>query len=97
MEGAEYSGRLVGEEEVVGFEDVMAEDAESYRCAKVSYTLVDQFMQEGMNITIVAAGHSWISSEVGLVQEASTSQYFVNDILSGEEKRKTLLIHAAVH
>jgi len=91
MEEKEYPGRLVGEEEVVGFEDVTAEDGESYHCAKVGYRLVDQLMKDGTNITIVTTGHSWISTEAGLVKEESNSRYYVNDILAGEEKRELLL------
>lgn len=91
MEGEEHSGRLVGEGEVVGFEDVMAEDGESYLCAKVRYRLVDQLMKDGTNITTVTTGHSWISTEAGLVKEESTSRYYVNNTFAGEERRELLL------
>jgi len=91
MEGEEHPGRLVGEEEVVGFEDVTAENGESYPCAKVRYRLVDQLMKDETNITIVTTGHSWISTEAGLVKEESTCQYYVNGVFAGEEKRELLL------
>jgi len=87
----EYQGMLAGEEEVVGFEDVMAEDGESYLCAKVRYRLVDQLMKDGTNITIVTTGHSWISTEAGLVKEEGTSRYYVDGVFAGEEKRELLL------
>lgn len=91
MEGDEHLGRLVGEEEVVGFEDVTAEDGESYLCAKVRYRLVDQLMIDGTNITTVTTGHSWISTQAGLVKEESTRQYYVDGVFAGEEKRELLL------
>jgi len=81
----------VGEEEVVAFEDVIAEDGGSYRCAKVRYRLVDQLERNGRNITVVTTGHSWISTEAGLVKERSTSKYYVNNTLVSEEARQLLL------
>ena len=91
MEGQEHPGRVEGEEEVVGFEDVVTLDGWRHDCAKVRYSLVEQLMRDGVNITAVVTGQYWISAEAGSVKEESISQYYVDGIFVTEEKRELLL------
>jgi len=91
MNNKEYKGILTGEEEVIDLEDVIIGEGESYLCAKVMYKLVDKFMNESKDITIITTGYSWISGEAGLVKEENVSKYYVNDTLVYEVKRELLL------
>ncbi len=91
IDGEELPGWLQGEEEVVGFEEVKSEEGVSYFCAKVRYSLEDEVTRNETKITVIATGHSWISSDAGVVKEESSMQTFVDDILVEEETRKLLL------
>jgi len=90
-EGEEYPGKVEGEEEVVGFEDVVTLDGWRHDCAKVRYSLVEQIMRDETNITVVVTGQYWVSPEAGSVKEESVSQYYVDGIFVAEDKRELLL------
>jgi len=91
VEGMEYKGNLVGEEEVEGFEDVLAGDNNRYFCARVRYTSVDHLIVDGGNMTIISKGYYWISSDVGTVKQELTIDYYSNYLLMNREKRTLLL------
>jgi len=81
----------VGEEEVMGFDEVEAGDGESYFCAKVRYRVEDEITRDGTKITITSTGHSWVSADAGVVKEEDITRTYVDDNLVGEETRKLLL------
>lgn len=91
VEGEEYNGNIVGEEEVEGFEEVLAEDNKKYFCARVEYTEVEQLIIDGRNMTMVTKGCYWESSEAGTVKQEATTRYYVDGAFTGEEKRTLLL------
>ncbi len=91
LDGEELLGWLYGEEEVVGFEEVKLEEGVSYFCAKVKYTLEDVVTRNETRISVVSTGHSWVSSDAGVVKEESFTQTLVDSILVEEETRKLLL------
>jgi protease-4 len=91
IEGILNPGRLVAEEEVVGFEDVEAENGERYFCARVSFTVEELLTMAGSNMTLVTTGRYWVSSDADLVKQEETTQYFVEGILASEVTRTLLL------
>ena len=68
-----------------------AENGERYFCAKVKYRVEDEITRDGTKITIASMGHSWISSDAGVVKEESFTRTYVNNTLVKEETRKLLL------
>ena len=91
IEGVLNPGRIVAEEEVVGFEDVEAENGERYFCAKVRFTVEEELTMAGSNMTLVTTGRYWVSSDADLVKQEETTQYFVEGILASEVMRTLLL------
>jgi len=91
VRGEIYTGRILGEEEVEGFEDVETENGEEYFCAKVRIMETDQLMIDGMNMTIVTTGYYWISAEAGTVKQETVSQYYMDGSFAKKESRKLLL------
>ena len=92
MEGKEHKGNIVGEEEVEGFENVLAGDDNWYFCARVKYTSVKHLAIDGRNMTMMTTGRYWISSDVGTVKQETTIDYYVNGIFTMREKRTLLLM-----
>jgi ClpP class serine protease len=91
VEGTEYKGRIVGEEEVEGFENILAGDGRSYFCARVKYTNVEYLTVDGRNMTMVSKGHYWISSEVGTVKQELKTDYYLDGAWANREVRLILL------
>jgi hypothetical protein len=84
-------GTLTVNGNVVGFEEVEAVDGETYLCAKVKMAERDEYKTEGSNITGVAKGYSWFSSEVEFVKEESEIRWYLNGDLVREQQREILL------
>ncbi|HIE18682.1 TPA: hypothetical protein EYP75_03050 [Candidatus Bathyarchaeota archaeon] len=91
MEGKEHKGNIVGEEEVEGFEDILAGDNNWYFCARVKYTSVEHLAVGGRNMTMMTTGRYWISSDAGTVKQEMTTDYYVDGIFTMREKRTLLL------
>jgi len=91
MKGEEYAGNIVGEEEVEGFENVVAGDNNRYFCARVKYITVEYLTIDGRNMTLITTGRYWISSDVGTVKQETTTDYYVDGVLANREKRILLL------
>lgn len=87
----EYFGILEVQEQVEAFENVEAGNGETYFCAKVMYKHIDRLEENETSITYIITGHSWISSEVGLVKQESTYKYYENYLLVEEEIKQLLL------
>ena len=85
-----YYGNIAGEEEVKGFEDIMAGD-NRYFCAKVEYKSVEYLLIDGRNMTMITTGYYWISSEAGTVKQETTTSYYVDGILTSRETRTLIL------
>ena len=93
LEGNEYRGNLVREEEVEGFEEIVAEDNNRYFCARVKCINMESFTINGRNMTMITTGRYWVSSDAGTVKQEMTTDYYVDGVLRGREKR-TLLLRA---
>ena len=91
MESKEYKGNIIGEEKVEGFENIMAGDNNRYFCARVRCVNVEHLKIDGENMTLMTMGRYWISSDVGVVKQETTTDYYVNGILANREKRTLLL------
>lgn len=92
FEGAEYFGEIIEENHVKDFESIIAEDGNTYFCAKIEYsreeiTLVDEIVMK-INIT----GNYWISSEAGTVKQDFLVQYYIDDFPAGLERDVIILI-----
>ena len=90
--GEEYKGKIVGKEEVKGFEEVAAGDNNRYFCAKVEYTSAEYLIINGRNMTVITTGYYWISSDAGTVKQETTSDYYVDGAWAKREKRTLLLM-----
>ena len=91
LKGKIYTGKILGNEEVEGFEYVRAENGEEYFCARIGITETDQLIIDGMNMTIVTTGHYWISTEAGTVKQEIVSRYYIDGSFAKKESRKLLL------
>lgn len=91
VEDEEYSGYVEGSERVIGFEDVDAENGETYGCAKIQYTMDDVMERPSAEIDVISEGYTWISTEAGLVKEEATIKTYVNGMLVEEEARSRIL------
>ena len=87
---AVYYGKIAGEEEVRGFENVMA-GGNRYFCAKIEYKSVEHLLIDGRNMTMITDGYYWISSEAGTVKQEATAKYYVDGILTRKETRSLIL------
>ena len=91
MDGEVYSGKIFGEEEVEGFENVSAENDETYFCARVKYNEVDQLVMDGGNMTMITVGRYWVSSDAGIVRQEAITRYYMDGVLTQEVTRRLLL------
>jgi len=91
VEGKEYKGKIVGDEEVEGFVDVVAGNDKRYFCARVRYTSVEYLTIDGRNMTIMTTGRYWISSDAGTVKQETITDYYVDGMLTRRERRTLLL------
>jgi hypothetical protein len=82
----EMTGVLLESGKVVGFETLVAR-GETYPCAKVYITDVDELNRMGENWTTVTNQYVWISTEAGLVRSESTSYRYINGTFMDEEER----------
>jgi len=91
FEGKEYKGKIAGEEDVEGFEDIVAGDNKRYFSARVMVWEVEQLVVNGTNMTMITTGRYWFSSEAGTVKQEATTKYYMNSLFTGEERRTLLL------
>jgi len=91
IEGKNYEGKIVGEETVEGFQDVLAIDGKRYFCAIVAYREKENLMYEENNMTMITMGRYWISSDVGTVKQEATTDFYVEGAFTGRETRALLL------
>ena len=91
VDGAEYEGRIFGEEEVEGFEEILAGDGRSYFCARVRYRSLEYLMIDGGNLTMITEGRYWVSSEAGTVKQEAVTDYYRDGAWAGREVRSILL------
>lgn len=75
------------QEEVEGFEEVLAEDKKNHFCARVMYAGSEHLTIDGKNMTIMTDELYWISSDEGSVKEEVISRYYVDGTLAREERR----------
>lgn len=91
VNGEEYEGRLISEEEVISFEYVESEDGVRCFCAMVRFNGTDMLIQDEMRMKRIATGYYWVSSEVGEVKEESTTLTYLNNSLYDIEVKKQIL------
>jgi len=82
----EMTGVLLESGEVVGFETLVAR-GETYPCAKVHITDLDELNRLGENWTTVTDQYVWVSTEAGLVRSEGTSYLYINGTFMDEEQR----------
>jgi hypothetical protein len=82
----EMMGILLETGEVVSFETLVARD-ETYPCAKVQVTDLDELDRLGENWTTVTNQYVWVCTEVGLVRSESMSYTYIDGTFMGEEER----------
>ncbi len=82
----EMTGILLETGEVVGFETLVAR-GETYPCAKVHITDLDELNRLGENWTTVTDQYVWVSTEAGLVRSEGTSYLYINGTFMDQEER----------
>ncbi|MBS7654120.1 S49 family peptidase [Candidatus Bathyarchaeota archaeon] len=92
VEGTVYYGEIIEENHVKTFENIVAEDGNTYFCAKIEYnreeiTLVDEVLMK-VNVT----GNYWIASEAGTVKQEFLIRYYMDDVFVGLERDVMILI-----
>ncbi len=91
VEGKNYEGKIVGEEIVEGFDEVLAGDDKRYFCAIVAYKEHENLTYEESNMTMITIGRYWISSDAGTVKQEATTDFYVEGVFTGKETRALLL------
>lgn len=91
IDGRELKGHLEIDEEVVGFEEVVAITGARYFCARIRYRAVDEIMRDGTRITIVSTGYRWVSSEAGDVKDERTTITYIEGLQYRIERKRLLL------
>ena len=82
----EMTGILLESGKVVGFETLVAR-GETYPCAKVYITDLDELNRLGENWTTVTNQYVWVSTEAGLVRSEGTSYLYIDGTFIDEEER----------
>jgi YD repeat-containing protein len=91
QDGKRYLGVYSGEEWVVDFERVEAEDGKRYLCAEVRFEVRCEIYVDGGTWTYTYEGSSWLSSEVGLVKEEGIERLYIDGELFKEKSRRMIL------
>ncbi|MEM2303135.1 MAG: S49 family peptidase [Candidatus Bathyarchaeia archaeon] len=78
LNGGKAYGKINASYKVEDFQYVEAKNGETYFCAKIHYTVVDEFKIGESYISMVSEGFLWVSREAGEVKEEYTVTYFVN-------------------
>jgi len=89
--GSNYDGKIVGEEMVEGFEEMVAGDSNTYFCARVTYREVEHLAYREENMTMITTGRYWISSDAGTVKQEAATDFYVDGMFTGRETRALLL------
>ncbi|MCS7366402.1 MAG: S49 family peptidase [archaeon YNP-WB-062] len=92
IEGAKYTGELIEENYVRGFENITAEDGRTYFCAKIEYNREETIFINKNVMKIHLTGNYWISSEVDVVKEDFLIRYYMNNSLIGLERDVIILV-----
>jgi ClpP class serine protease len=91
MEGDSILGSVQGEEKVIGFENIRAENGETYLCAKIQVDIRDEIERSDAIIETISTGTTWLSTEAGLIKETITIETYVNDFPVARDRREMIL------
>ncbi|MBS7618682.1 hypothetical protein KEJ25_08840, partial [Candidatus Bathyarchaeota archaeon] len=78
LDGGKAYGKINVSYKVEDFQYVEAKNGKTYFCAKIHYTVIDEFKIGESYMSMVSEGFTWVSQEAGEVKEEYTTIYYVN-------------------